>query len=133
MKATRLVLTLMFILTLLLLSGCSSNTYTFPAPMEGMLSGPLIAPYTNFPNTLTYGKTHECLLYDMPQALPSIQDFKAHYQAAMEAQGWTGEPSEVSETADKLIASWVDANNKAGMTVLYSPELWIAIVCVGNP
>jgi hypothetical protein len=133
MKATRLVLSLMFLLSLFLLSGCGSSGYSIPAPMEGMLEGALAAPYNNFPNTLAFGKTHDCRMYEMPAALPSIQDFKAHYQAEMEKQGWTGDPTEVTEMENKLIASWVDANNKAGMIVVYSPELWTAIVCVGNP
>ena len=72
-------------------------------------------------------------MYDMPEAAPSIPDFLAHYQAEMEKQGWEGDPSELTETTNKLTATWLDEEHNAGVMVIYTPQMWLAVVCVGNP
>ena len=133
MKSTRLVLTILFLLTLLL-SGCGpKQTYTFPVAYPETLEGSLIAPYQNVLTTMGFGETRECRMYDMPERPPSIADFLAYYQAEMEKQGWEGEPSELTELPNKLLAKWVEEDNSAGLYVIYSPDLWLAVVCLGNP
>ena len=134
MKPTRLLISLLFCTGLLLLSGCApKQVFTFPAAYPESVEHALSSPYTNLPNTLDFGTSRECLMYDMPEAAPSIPDFLAHYQAEMEEQGWQGDPSELSETADKLTAKWLDEAHNAGVMVIYSPDMWLAVVCVGNP
>lgn len=134
MKTTRLLLTLIFIAVLLMLSGCGPKTiYTLPEAYPNTIQGQLSSPYQNVYNNMGFGKARECVMYDMPELAPSIADFRAHYQAEMEKQGWTGEPSEVTELPNKLLAKWVDEKKDAGVYVIYSPDLWLAVVCVGNP
>ena len=134
MKPTRLLISLLLFTGLLLLSGCDSKEiFTFPAAYPESTEYALSSPYTNLPNTLDFGTSRECLMYDMPEAAPSIPDFLAHYQAEMEKQDWKGDPSELTETADKLTVTWLDEAHNAGVMVIYTPEMWLAVVCVRNP
>lgn len=135
MKSPTLPQAFSFLLALLLLAGCASSktTFTFPEHLPGTIESALSSPWTHLPSKLEFGNTHACRDYTMPQAAPSLQAVLDHYQAQMEDQGWQGEPSQLSMDDNKLNVTWLDEESNAGVMVIYMPELWQAIVCIGNP
>lgn len=133
MKSIRLMLTLALLALLITSCGPPKGTFTFPAGYPNTIEGALIAPYTNLPSRLEFGNDRECRVYDMPDLAPSTQEVLDHYQAQLEAQGWQGDATMLSLSDERLDVTWLDEEHNSGVRVIYTPDVWLGIVCVGNP
>jgi hypothetical protein len=124
------------VLVSIFLVSCSPKqqitSFELPAPMPNA-EGPNepFFPWDTFAQDLAFGNQKECWEYYIPSPTPSWKDFLAHYQKEVENQGWVGKPTHVSN--DPYTAAWINKEGNTGFLMMYMPDLFQAVVCIGNP